>query len=312
MNNWTIRWNFDKESYAPGESALISFWLENTNDTYLYISNLELEFDFGIFNLATIGGTIPPRTNTFLGTVNFLLPENVVGTKIFGLTYGMYEWINNDWVDLGFYTSDTQYFINISPRPFYHVFVSRGLRPEDRMIGDPIAEMIREWCFETVTVGIEVTVPDEQVPSQIREEIRRADAVMAIATPRHRDDLTGLWKTLEWVHDEVGISFGIDDDKPLLILKDKEVSIGGLPSYLAEIEQIPLIEFDPYNLGELRIELSAIMPGLREWAENKRRQEFFDELGRITIGGLAVVGGITIMSGIIGALDGAFKGKFGL
>ena len=68
MNNWTIRWNFDKESYAPGESALISFWLENTNDTYLYISNLELEFDFGIFNLATIGGTIPPRTNTFLGT----------------------------------------------------------------------------------------------------------------------------------------------------------------------------------------------------------------------------------------------------
>ncbi|MCD6146147.1 MAG: hypothetical protein J7J03_07100 [Methanosarcinales archaeon] len=180
------------------------------------------------------------------------------------------------------------------------------------MIGDPIAEMIREWCFETVTVGIEVTVPDEQVPSQIREEIRRADAVMAIATPRHRDDLTGLWKTLEWVHDEVGISFGIDDDKPLLILKDKEVSIGGLPSYLTEIEQIPLIEFDPYNLGELRIELSAIMPGLREWAENKRRQEFFDELGRITIGGLAVVGGITIMSGIIGALDGAFKGKFGL
>ena len=43
MNNWTIRWNFDKESYAPGESALISFLIENTNDAYLYISNLSLK-----------------------------------------------------------------------------------------------------------------------------------------------------------------------------------------------------------------------------------------------------------------------------
>lgn len=311
MNNWIIKWNFNKESYAPGESASISFWLENTSDTYLYVSDLGLKFDFGISNLEAISGTIPPRTNKFLGTVNLLLPENVVGTKIFRLTYGMHEWINDDWVDLGFYPSDAQYFINIYPRPFYRVFVSRGLRTEDRIIGNPIAEMIREWGLETVTVGIEVKVPDEQVPSQIREEIRRSDAVIAIATPRHRDDLTGLWKTLDWVHDEVGISFGIDDDKPLLILEDKEVSIGGLPAYLAE-EQIPLIEFDPYNLDELRIELSAIMPGLREWAENKRRQEFFDELGRIAVGGLAVVGGITIMSGIVGALDGAFKGKFGL
>lgn len=307
MNNWIIKWSFNKESYAPGESASISFWLENTNDTCLYISDLGLEFDFGIFNLETISGMIPPKTNKFLGTVNLLLPEDVVGTKIFELTYGMYEWINNGWVDLDFYQSDAQYFINIYPRPFYRVFVSRGLRTEDRIIGNPIAEMIREWGLETVTVGIEVKVPDEQVPLQIKEEIRRADAVIAIATPRHRDDLAGLWKTLDWVHDEVGISFGIDDAKPLLILKDKEVFIGGLPSYLAEIEQIPLIEFDPYNLDELRIELSAIMPGFREWAENKRRQKFFDDLEGLATSGLAIVGGIVIMSGVIGVLDGAFK-----
>jgi hypothetical protein len=38
--------------------------------------------------------------------------------------------------------------------PLHRVFLSRGLLIEDRAIGDPIAEMIREWGFETVTVGI--------------------------------------------------------------------------------------------------------------------------------------------------------------
>lgn len=218
MGNWIIRWNFNKESYAPGESAVISLWLENTGDTYLYVSDLGLEFDFKICNLETISGMVRPRTNKFLGNANLLLPENVVGRKIFRLKYRMYEYIN-DWVDLGFYPSEKQYCISIYPRPFYRVFVSRGLRIEDRAIGDPIAQMIREWGFDTVTVGIEVEVPEEQVPSQVVKEIRRADAFVAIATPRHLDALTGQWRTLEWNHDEFGIAFGIH--KPLLILKDK-------------------------------------------------------------------------------------------
>jgi len=129
--------------------------------------------------------------------------------------------------------------------------------------------------------------------------------LIAIATPRYRDALTGLWRTLEWLHSEVGIAFGID--KSLLILKDKRVSLGGLPSYLASMKQVPIIEFDPYNLDELKTGLSTIMLGFREWIETKRRQEFFDALGRIITGGLAVVGGIAVLSGIMGALEGASK-----
>jgi len=305
MGNWIIRWNFDKEVYNPGESALASFWLENTGDTYLYLSELKLDFDFGTYNLENIGGIIPPRVNKFLGNVRLLLPENVVGRKIFTIKYRMYEYINDNWIDLGYHQSDKQYFISVYPTPFYKVFVSRGLRVEDRAIGDPIVEMIREWGFETVTVGIEVKVPDDQVPQAVREEIRKADAVIAIATPRYLDALTGLWRALEWHHGEVGIAFGID--KPLLILKDKRTSLGGLPSYLTNLKQAPIIEFDPYNLDELRTGLSTIMSGFREWIETKRRQEFFDALGKIIIGGLAVVGGVTILSGIIGALGGASK-----
>lgn len=305
MGSWIIRWNFNKESYNLGESASVNFWLENTGDTHLYLSELELNFDFGIYNLKSVSGIIPPRTNKFLGNVHLLLPKNVVGRKLFTLKYRMYEYINNNWIDLGYYQSDKQYFISVYPTPFYRVFISRGLSVEDRAIGDPIAEMIREWGFETVTVGIEVKVSDEQVPERIREEIRRADAVIAIATPRYLDALTWLWRTLEWLHGEVGIAFGTD--KPLLILKDRRVSLGGLPSYLANLKQTPIIEFDPYNLDELRTGLSTLMPGFREWIETKRRQEFFDALGKIIIGGLAVVGGFAILSGIIGALEGTSK-----
>lgn len=299
MGSWIIRWNFSKESYKPGQSASVSFWLENTSDTYLYLSDLGLEFDFGTYSLETISGMVSPRANKFLGNVNLVLPKNVVGRKLFTLEYRMYEYINNNWVNLGTYQSDKQYFISVYPKPFYKVFLSRGLSLEDRAIGDPIAEIIREWGFETLTVGIEVEVPDDQVAGKVREEIKTSDAIVAVATPRFMDALTGLWKTLEWHHDEVGIAFGVG--KPLLILKDKRVSLGGLPSYLPS--SYPLLEFDLYALDELRAGLSTVMPGFREWIETKRRQSFFESLGKV----LAVVGAITIIGGILGALSGTSK-----
>ena len=305
MGSWDIRWNFNKSSYSPEEQAWISFWIENYGETSLFLSELELEFDFGIYALETISGIVLPRTTRFLGNINIGLPHNIVGRRFFIPRYRIHEQIHNKWIDLGYYRSDVQYFISIYPRPLYRVFLSRGLRTEDRVIGDPIAEMIREWGFETVTVGIEVKVPEKDVPMAVREEIKKSDAAVGIATPRFMDALTGLWKVLEWHHDEVGIAFGID--KPLLILKDRRVSLGGLPSYLEKSEQVPTLEFDPNNLDEFRMELSATMPGFRDWIETRRKQEFLDTLGKIALGGLAVVGTITIISGAIGMLTGSSK-----
>lgn len=303
MGNWTISWNFNKPSYSSGEQALASYSMKNTGENPLYLSDLELDFDFGTFNLESIGGKVAPREDRFLGNIWLTLPKNVVGRKFFTLKYHLHEFIDNNWVDLGTYSSEKQYFISIYPMPFYSVFVSRGLSVEDKAVGNPIAETIREWGFETVTVGIEVKVPEEQVPMKIREEIKKSEALMVIATPRFMDALTGTWRTLEWLHNEVGIAFGID--KPLLILKDKRVSLRGLPSYLLNLKQVPAVEFDPYNLDELKIGLSSIMPDFREWIENKRKQGFKESLGRLVVGGLAVVGFIAVVSGIIGALSGS-------
>lgn len=305
MGNWTIRWNFNKPTYAPGEQSILSFWLENTGDTLLYLSNFELDFDFGTYNFETISGAIAPRENKFLGNATLLLPTNVVGRKVFTFKYLIQEYINNNWVNIGFYQSDKQYFINVYPKPFYRLFVSRGLTIEDRAIGDPITELVREWGFETVTVGIDTQVPDEQVPTQVRNEIAKADGVISIATPRFVDALTGLWRTFEWYYSEAGIAFGIN--KPLLILEDRRATLGGLPSYLVTYKQVPSLKFDAYNLAEVRTGLSTVMPGFREWIETGRKQNFFESLGKVIVGGIAFVGAITIISGIIGALSGTSK-----
>jgi hypothetical protein len=237
--------------------------------------------------------------------MNLALPADVVGQKVFTLKYRIHEYINGNWVDLGFHSAPSGFWIGIYPGPLYTAFLSRGLRIEDRVIGDPVAEMIREWGFNTVTIGIEVDASEHEVDIKVREYIQTSDALIAIATPRFLDALSGLWRTLEWCHSELGIAFGID--KPLLILSDNRVSLGGLPSYLTTSGRVPKIEFDSNNLELLRIQLSAGMPGFREWVAAKRAQEFRDTLKRIAVGSLAFIGGVAVLNGITGNTAGTSK-----
>lgn len=302
MRTWILKWNFDRESYSLGEIATVSFWVNNTSNVYLYFGDFELEFDFGKYKVKTVSGYIPPRSSKFLGLARLKLPRNVVGRKLFTIRHRVYEYTNDRWIDLGIIEYEKKFFLSIYPRPFYRVFVSRGLRLEDTVIGDPIVEMIKEWGFETVTVGKEIQVPEEQVPFAVKQEIQKADAIIAIATPRHLDALTGLWRTLEWLYSETGIAFGLN--KPMLILKDKRVALGGLPSYLVELKYAPIIEFDPYKLDELRTKLATVMPGFREWIETKKKHEFFEALSKLLMGGLAIVG-MFALPGVIGELLGS-------
>lgn len=305
MGTWMLRWNFNAASYRPGDKAYVSFWLDNTGVTPLYMGNVQVNFDFGSYNLQTIAGQVNPMSTKLLGTEDLPLPLGQVGRKTFSISYNIHEYVADRWVDLGLQPPDRQYFISVYPGPFYRVFVSRGIGLEDRAVNDPIVEIIKEWGFETVTVGVEVQAADEKVPRAVRDHITKADAVIAIATRRSLDAMTGLWRTLEWVHAEIGVGFGID--KPLLILKDQTVTLGGLPSYLESLQQAPVVEFEAFRPEELRSRLAAVMPGFRAWLETKRRQEFWSSLRGATIGGLAVVGGAIILGGALGALSGSSK-----
>lgn len=305
MGSWMIRWNFNAPTYSPGQTAQVSVWLENTGESWLHLSKLKLAFDFGTYDLDSIAGQVGPRTTAFLGSLNLNLPANVVGRKIFSFNYAINEYIRNYWVNLGSYQSDLSYFISVYPQPLYSVFVSRGLHLEDRVVGDPLTEMIREWGINTVTVGVEVQVPESQVAQAVRSQIAASQGLIAIATPRTLDALTGLWRTLEWHHGEVGIGFGVD--KPLLILQDSRVALGGLPSYLSAAGQAPVLQFDAYNLDDLKMRLAATMPGFRGWLETQRKREFSESLSKLVVGGLAVVGVVTVIAGIAGAMGGQSK-----
>jgi hypothetical protein len=71
-----------------------------------------------------------------------------------------------------------------------------------------------------------------------------------VATRRNYDQITSTWRTLEWLHSELGIAYGIN--KPLLVLKENTVKLKGLPSYLTSFDNnIPLVKFDRSNLDEI-------------------------------------------------------------
>jgi hypothetical protein len=298
MDGWRVSWNFDKESYSPGESASISIWLENNSNFPLHVSEVAIAFDFGVYYLNQIvGGSIQPMNANFLGSSSLCVPDSIVGRKIFNITYRAHWFINNNWVDQGYFTTKP-FFISVYPRPYYNVFLSRGIHIEDRVVGDPIANMIREWGFYTTTVGIEVLVPNEEVPSRIRHEIQNSDALIVIATRRSYDILTYTWKSLDFIHNEVGVAYGID--KPMFILRDRNVSLGGLPSYLVNLGQSIEVQFDPADLNEVRLSLSLVMPNFRTSIESHSTEKFRNDLRNLILYGLAGVGIVTL-AGAVGS-----------
>jgi hypothetical protein len=227
LNRHIISWNFDKSSYSPG-----GLWCENNGSRFLYLSEFVADFEFISVALGEpICGAIRPGRGVSLGIVHIIMPFDVVGIKTFNFRYVLYVYDEVFKTCIVFPNQRTDRFIlGIYPKPYYNVFLSRGIRIEDRVVGDSIAQMIRKWGFNTITVGIEVTVPDGQVAHEVRKEIQQnADATIVIATPMSLDLVSEAWKAAEWIHAESGISYGLD--KPILILKDKNVSLGGLPYY---------------------------------------------------------------------------------
>ena len=126
--------------------------------------------------------------------------------------------------------------------PVFSAFVSRSVHNTDRAVSVPIVSAIHDWGMETKTVGIEVSTEIEDVPTVVRNLILNWTALSPSLPKRDLSAITGLWKTLEWLHDEVGIGYAYE--KPIMVLTDYEVQLGGLPSFMRNW-QIP---FDVNNV----------------------------------------------------------------
>ena len=275
----------------------------------MYISKLRLQFDWQKNKCYSkdCAIRIEPNFSSHILELPFIIPTDITGISIYRIGYHLweYDYLTEKWNDFNEQWSKWEYYVKVILRPYYRAFVSKGLIPKEHLINDPIIEIIKEWGFITKTV--EEPVNPEDLAPIIKKEIGNSECLILIATPRFKDALTGLFKIFDWGHGETGIAFGMD--KPLLILKDERVDLGGLPSALNY--QNNLISFDILNIQDIRQKLGGTIPSLRGWIESikrqkdqiavtKQREEFRDTIEKIALG----VGGGLLLGGIAGYLIG--------
>lgn len=291
MGNWILRWQFDKATYQPGDWVRVNFWVENVGDTILFASEIGLQLEFqqeeNLHYRRECAVQVAPRATQHASSLNFEIPKTIAGILRYRVTYHLWEYsfANEMWQDLGPFWEELKWYIKVLPVPYYKAFVSRGLRPEDRLVGDQIVEMVEEWGFETSTVGIDEVVDPRALAPAVRRRITDSDCLIAIATPRYIDALTNYWRTLEWLHGETGIAFG--SSHPVFLLRDEAVVVGGLPGELRNLS----VTYNPLDLEELRQRLGGVMPMFRQWVADKRKKEFVAGLARVGIP--LLIGGIT-------------------
>ncbi|MDA4119939.1 MAG: hypothetical protein OK436_05070, partial [Thaumarchaeota archaeon] len=142
---------------------------------------------------------------------------------------------------------------------------------------NPIVAMVEEWGFTTHTVGVDIAADYPNLPFQVKNTIRANDCVVVIATKRDLSAISNRWKTFEWSHGETGIGF--DAEKPILVLTDYEVQLGGLPASLSG----PRIVFDVNNMAALPRDLSRVMPEFRNQIANVKHNEFWGGVAKVAV-----------------------------
>ena len=296
-----LSWNFDKSYYSPSDHAIISLWAVNYDNKNMYVTDIAVESDFGTYSLPqTVCGIISPQNVTspnpaFLGCIDMKIPTAIIGTRKFNLRYRNHHFEKGQWIAHPVRLSK-QFTINIFKMPIYRVFLSRGTRFEDRIVGDYIAQMVREWKLLPVTVGIEIPVPDRVTKEINDSEIQNSAGLIVIITPRILDHSIQAYETIKWLHNERGMSYA--KRKPVMILKDRDVILDGLTSHLNSDTQL---EFDPANLYELKTRLSLAISWFRESIEGKNMGEFYKNLKDLALDGLKPFDDVVLLSGIIGS-----------
>ena len=253
--------------YPPKEQVEFYLYVTNLSNIPIILSNIQIVFDFQTYSISNEEFYVSPKTQE---SKNYyiVLPELGIGRRYFYIKYDLFYDSVNSRKKYGAFTSvdKKNYFIEISSKreianSQYVVFISRGLSPEDRVIGDFIVYNIRRWNFKTRTVGIEVQANDQEASEKIKEEIKNANALIAIATPRNFNQLYQIWTTLDWLQSESGIGYGIN--KPLWIMQENDVELTALPKYLSKYGKAFHFLFRRNNRLQIIEEINMLMPIFR-------------------------------------------------
>lgn len=288
---WVLYPKPDSFVHEPGTQLRIGLTVQNLSDTALYFSRAEISPSWsekkGI-KLIEKYKYLSAQRSMFLTEFNLNLPRKPgLHSMKFGLETWVYNYYTTEWKNLGVLQTSQWGYIQITPQPIYKVFVSKSSRSEDSPVVDQIVNMIKLWGFEPKTEGIDVFCEDPlRILDDIRNNIDKYNAVIAIATPRDYSLQEKAYKSFPWLHIESAMGFR--SDKPLLFIVDERVKLEGL----LEFPKFPRVSYYPTKLEVLEHRLAIVMPGFRKWIAGKKQQQFRDGLIKagLILGGIWLIG----------------------
>lgn len=291
----------DRIFYLPNDLIALQVWVKNNSQYDMKIKDFVLEFTDGEnVRLDSLDFVLYSNSNQIVSDIAHIQLYNQYGNKKFRLSYNIYLF-DNDWFHYTRIKSQEEFFLNIVTNRELNsnrfvVFLSRGRMNKDRIIGDIIKTRLKEWNIDTITVGIDLQSSNEQTLKIIRQKIFESQGLIAIATPRNYDIITQTWRTLEWLHAELGIAFAINI--PLLIIKETDTELRGLPDYLINYGDIPSFSYDLNEKENLIYNIDRHMPFFREWLKKNQDGQFFDGVKEFAKISLAIVGGIVLIKNL--------------
>lgn len=130
----------------------------------------------------------------------------------------------------------------VGPHPKRPTFLSRSLAPEDLALGEAVKQWLLSYNLIPDTVGAPAPVPDHRVVPEVGSRVQRADALVALATPRYLDE-HHVRHPSEWIPAEtLNAAAG---RKPILILRTGVTELTGPLGLLIKTQGAMVLDVPP-------------------------------------------------------------------
>lgn len=268
---WQIQVSCPQHLVGPGQPMTCHISVQNLTDRLIGFTEALIEVSWGsTFPDPSVNGKVlKPGEAQYLASFTVTMPEGPAGWAEFGfhLKTWLFDPSGNTPTEMGFMrTQGNPLRVWLSPTPRYRVFLSKSNHPADYFVINTVKDILNAYGFDCYTLGDNVPVNRETLLPALQDEISRADATIAVASPRDLSAITGQATALQWFYDEVAVS--TTQKRPVIIVYDETVRLEGL----AESLPCPKVPFAPTKLDPLVSALNQWLPALRDFLQKSRAQ----------------------------------------
>lgn len=173
-------WKFNKTSYTPGEQYCnIDIWIENDGATPIHLVEFGIIFDWqrDKWYCKSCNYIIHPDSKSYVGKVNFEIPENVIGEHTCRMGV-----VSDDnqirWSDI--FTIEIAYPLRFT------AFFACSLWPSDETV-EKIFKKLCWWIgIDPLTIGREIACDYEETVNCIEKIMPKVDCLIGVLSPRHK------------------------------------------------------------------------------------------------------------------------------